>query len=126
MYSTDRATITPNTRSVTLDVVVPPCYAQVDAVLGSDLSDEVTSSDNPYGSRTLGAAGSRSTGAPAHYRGGSTDCSPAPKVAFTSACDGSYTATLSNAATANVSAVFLAAGAVWCAWRRVVRPRSTA
>ncbi|MBU2670673.1 hypothetical protein KOI35_44955 [Actinoplanes bogorensis] len=110
VYSTDRATITSTTRSVTLDVVVPPCYAQVDAVFGSELVDEATSSDNPYGSRTLGAAGSRSAGPPAHYRGGSSDCTPAPKVAFTSACDGSYTATLSNAANANVSAAFLVAG----------------
>ncbi|WP_250030348.1 hypothetical protein [Paractinoplanes maris] len=109
-YATDRATISSKSRSVALDVVVPPCHAQVTAIIGTGLLDEVTSDDNPYGAKTLGTSGSRSTGAPAHYRGGSADCSPAPEVTFTSACDGTYQATLTNAAGANVSATFLING----------------
>ena len=109
-YATDRATITSRARTVRLDVVVPPCRTQVTAITGTSLLDEVTSGGNPYGASTLGAAGSRSTGTPAHYRGGSTDCDPEPTVAFTSACDGSYRATLANAASANVSAAFLIGG----------------
>ena len=109
-YSTDRATITSKTRSATLDVVVPPCHTQVDAIIGAGLLDEVTHSANPYGAKTLGAPGSRSAGPQAHYSGGSVDCSPAPEVAFTNACDGSYTATLTNGTTANVSATFLISG----------------
>lgn len=109
-YSADRASITSAARSVRLDVVVPPCYARVLAITGTELLDEITNSTDPYGSKTLGAPGSRSSGPRASYNGGSADCSPAPKVTFTSACDGSYRATLSNAATANVSAAFLISG----------------
>ncbi|MGK5684720.1 hypothetical protein [Actinoplanes sp. URMC 104] len=110
VYAKDSATITSSTRSVSLDVVVPPCYAQVDAILGAGLLHEVTDGANPYGPALLGAPGSRSSGRSAHYRGGATDCSPAPRVTFASACDGSFTATLENAASANVSAAFLVDG----------------
>ncbi|MBM2615118.1 hypothetical protein JIG36_06030 [Actinoplanes sp. LDG1-06] len=110
VYSTDRASITSSRRSVSLDVVVPPCNTQVTAILGNELLDEVTSTDNPYGARTLGTSGSRSSGTLAHYRGGSAECQPQPRVAFTNACDGSFQATLSNAASANVSAGFLVSG----------------
>ncbi|WP_127501214.1 hypothetical protein [Actinoplanes solisilvae] len=109
-YSSDRASITSAARSVTLDVVVPPCFAQVVAVTGTELLEEVTSAANPYGSKTLGAPGSRSSGPQALYTGGSAECAPAPKVTFTNACDGSYTATLANGATANVNAAFLISG----------------
>ncbi|MCY1142075.1 hypothetical protein OWR29_29120 [Actinoplanes sp. Pm04-4] len=111
-YATDRATITAKTRTVRLDVVVPPCRTQVFAIRGSGLLDEVTSGDNPYGGLVLGDSGSKSNGPPAHYRGGSAECSPEPKVTFTSACDGTYRATLENAPSANVSATFLIAGQV--------------
>ncbi|MBL7256433.1 hypothetical protein [Paractinoplanes lichenicola] len=110
VYSTDRKTITATNRTVNLDVVVPPCHAAVDAIVGTGLLDEVTHGQNPYDAKTLGASGSRSSGPFAHYRGGATDCSPAPTVAFVNACDGSFTATLANAASANVSAVFLVGG----------------
>ncbi|MBB4694451.1 hypothetical protein [Paractinoplanes abujensis] len=110
VYSSDRKTITATNRTVNLDVVVPPCHAAVDAIIGGDLLDEVTSDQNPYGEKTLGAPGSRSSGPFAHYRGGSSDCSPAPRVTFANACDGSFTATLTNAASARVSAVFLIGG----------------
>ncbi|MCO8276009.1 hypothetical protein M1L60_36070 [Actinoplanes sp. TRM 88003] len=109
-YATDSATLTAKSRTVRLDVVVPPCRTRVTAITGTGLLDEVTSDDNPYGAATLGVSGSRSTGAPAHYRGGSSDCSPEPTVTFTSACDGSYRATLTNAPGANVSAAFLTGG----------------
>jgi hypothetical protein len=109
-YSADRGTITSKTRSVSLGVTVPPCYARVVAITGTELLDEVTNAANPYGSKTLGAPGSRSSGPQASWTGGSAGCSPAPRVTFTSACDGSWTATLTNAATANVSAAFLISG----------------
>ncbi|GID32171.1 hypothetical protein [Paractinoplanes brasiliensis] len=110
VYSTDRKTITSTNRTVNLDVVVPPCRATVDAVLGAELLDEAATPESPYGSRTLGAPGSRSAGPLAHYRGGSVDCAPAPTVTFVNACDGTFTATLANATSANVSAVFLVSG----------------
>ncbi len=110
VYATARDTIKATDRSVTLTVTVPPCYAQVDAIIGTGLLTEVTDTGNPYGDKTLGATGSRSAGGPAHYRGGSTECAPAPRVTFTSACDGSYTATLANGENANVGATFLIGG----------------
>ncbi|WP_249997709.1 hypothetical protein [Actinoplanes sp. M2I2] len=109
-YATDRATITSTSRSVDLDAVVPPCYTQVTAITGTALQDEVSNGDNPYGAKTLGAPGSRSTGPRAHYRGGSAECTTAPQVTFASACDGSYRATLTNAPEATVSAAFLING----------------
>ena len=110
IYSTDRAGLDARHRSVTLKVAVPDCYTQVDAIIGTDLIDETTSGALPYGATALGAAGSRSTGPLAWYRGGTTACTPDPKITFSNACDGSFTATLTNGEAAGVTAVFVTGG----------------
>ena len=113
IYSTDRASVDAAHRSVTLEVAVPACYTQVDAIIGTDLVTETTSGALPYGSTALGAPtgpGSRSAGRLAWYRGGSTTCAATPKVTFTNACDGSFGATLANDERAAVTAVFVTGG----------------
>jgi hypothetical protein len=107
LYDTARATITATNRSATLKVAVPSCYAQVDAFIGTAVRTETTSTAAPYGTATLGSAGSRSTGALAWYAGGTTTCTAAPAVTYTNACDGTFTATLTNGANATTPAVFL-------------------
>jgi hypothetical protein len=97
-------------RGLTLKVAVPGCYAQVVAFFGAGVQTELTSTAAPYGSAKLGAAGSRSTGPLTWYAGGGTACTATPTVAYTYACDGTFTATLANAAGANTSAVFLTGG----------------
>ena len=110
VYDTARGTINATHRSVSLKVVVPTCYAQVDAIVGTAVKSETTTTAAPYGTATLGSStgtGSRSSGAVAWYTGGNTTCTAAPTVTFTNACDGSFTATLANDNAANVMAVFL-------------------
>jgi hypothetical protein len=110
VYDTDQASIGARHRAVTLRVAVPACYAQVDAIIGTGVRSESTSSAAPYGTATLGSPsgnGSRSAGAPAWYAGGNTTCAAIPAVTFDNACDGTLTATVSNGAAANVQAVFL-------------------
>ena len=113
VYSTDRDAVTAARRSVTLEVAVPRCYTQVDAIFGTELTTESTHPAAPYSDTMLGAAsgpGRRSAGPLAWYRGGSTACTPAPKVSYTNACDGTFTATLANDAGAGVTAVFVTDG----------------
>lgn len=110
IYDTARGTINAAHRSVSLKVIVPACYTQVDAFLGTAVKSETTTTAAPYGTATLGSAtgtGSLSSGSVAWYTGGNTKCTAAPTVTFTNACDGSFTATLANDNAANVMAVFL-------------------
>ncbi|WP_433377133.1 hypothetical protein ACQPZX_09185 [Actinoplanes sp. CA-142083] len=106
VYDSATGTITSAHRSLTLKVTVPGCAAQVDAFFGTGLKTETTSAAAPYGTATLGSSG-RSTGPLAWYAVGATACTPAPTVTYAMACDGTFTATLANAADANVTAVFL-------------------
>jgi hypothetical protein len=108
VYDVDQATITSAERSATLKVTVPSCSTHVYAVTGTAVPNETTSSAAAYtGTRlgSIGGAGSRSTGPLTMYAGGDTDCRPAPKVVFTNACSGTFTATVSNAPDANVATV---------------------
>jgi hypothetical protein len=110
VYDTARGTIDATHRSVSLKVTVPACYTQVDAIVGTAVRSETTSTAAPYGTATLGSPtgpGSRSSGAPTRYAGGSIACRPAPTVTFANACDGTFTATAANDNAANVAAVFL-------------------
>ena len=110
IYDSDGATIGSSRRSVTLTVAVPACYTQVQAIIGTAVRTETTSSAAPYGDTMLGSAigaGRRSTGWPARYAGGTTACTIAPRVTFTNACDGTLTASLTNGDSADVRAVFL-------------------
>lgn len=110
VYDTARATLSATHRSVTLEVAVPTCYTQIDAFFGTAVQTETTSPDAPYGTAKLGSSagtGSRSTGALTWYSGGSTACTAAPRATFTNACDGTFTATLTNAGAASTQAVFL-------------------
>ncbi|GIM97452.1 hypothetical protein [Paractinoplanes toevensis] len=104
IYDSDSDTITATNRSVTLKVSVPACYNQVEAFFGGTVQTEATSPKALYGSAKLGAS-SRSAGPLAWYTGGSTTCAARPAVAITNACDGTFTARLSN--TGTTTAVFL-------------------
>ncbi|MEU4241062.1 hypothetical protein [Actinoplanes sp. NPDC026619] len=99
IYETARGTITATNRSVTLKAAVPSCYTQVEAFFGATFQTESTSGSPLYGSAKLGSAtgaGARSKGPLAWYAGGSTACTARPAVSFTNACDGTFTAQLSN------------------------------
>ncbi|GIF21039.1 hypothetical protein Ate02nite_37690 [Paractinoplanes tereljensis] len=104
IYDSAQATITATNRSVTLKVAVPACYTQVEAFFGSTVQTEATSTKSLYGSTKLGAS-ARSTGPLAWYAGGSTTCAARPAVTITNACDGTFTARLSN--TGTIPAVFV-------------------
>jgi hypothetical protein len=95
IYETASASVTATNRSVTLNVAVPSCYTQVEAIFGTSFQTESTSTAPLYGTARLGAT-SRSQGALAWYAGGSTACTARPAVTFTNACDGTFTALLSN------------------------------
>ena len=106
VYDVDHAVVDANHRSVTLDVAVPRCATQVDAVFGSAVPTETAG----FGTVRLGSAsgtGHRSSGDPGWYTGGTASCAPQPSVIFASDCDGGFTATLANRAGAAVTAVFL-------------------
>jgi hypothetical protein len=113
VYDTDHATVDAKHRTVELDVAVPRCATQVDAVFGSGVLTEVAGTSAGYGNAKLGSAsgtGHRSSGRLAWYGGGTPACAPRPSVTFSSACDGGFTATLANRAGATVTAVFLVDG----------------
>ena len=97
-------------RSLTLEVAVPGCHAQVVAFFGAGLQTELTSTAAPYGNAKLGGTDSRSTGPLAWYAGGASACTATPTVTYAYACDGTFTATLANATGANTPAVFLTGG----------------
>jgi hypothetical protein len=106
VYDVDHAAVDANHRSVTLDIAVPRCATQVDAVFGTDVPTESPA----FGTVRLGAAsgtGHRSSGIPGWYTGGTATCTPQPSVTFASDCDGGFTATLANRAAATVAAIFL-------------------
>ncbi|MFI5895953.1 hypothetical protein ACIA5D_38235 [Actinoplanes sp. NPDC051513] len=110
IYDSAGGTITSAKRSLTLRVAVPACYAQVDAFFGTAIQTEATSTAAPYATAKLGSKsglGARSTGALAWHTGGATACAPAPTITYAMACDGTFTATLANAADANATAVFM-------------------
>jgi hypothetical protein len=112
VYDTHSAWIDSGRRSVTLGVDVPGCYTQVDAIFGTGIVDEITSS-YVYNDLKLGSPsgiGGRSTGGRGWYNGGSAKCAPQPSVSFQSYCDGVLHTRLSNAAGAGVDAVFLVGG----------------
>ncbi|MEU4425469.1 hypothetical protein AB0F81_33015 [Actinoplanes sp. NPDC024001] len=99
-------------RSVTLDVDVPGCYTQVDAIFGTGIVNEITSS-YVYNDLKLGSPagiGSRSSGGRGWYNGGAATCTPQPSVTFQSYCDGVLHTRLANAAGAGVDAVFVVGG----------------
>ncbi|NMO53040.1 hypothetical protein HH310_17820 [Actinoplanes sp. TBRC 11911] len=112
VYAAVHATINPTHRSVTLKVAVPGCSTQVYAFFGSQVSNESTTSAALYGSSRLGAANSRSVGKFAWYAGGETACTASPTATFTSACDDTFHAALSNRPNANADAVFIRSGAL--------------
>ena len=106
LYDVDHAVVDADHRSVTLDVAVPRCATQVDAVFGSDVPAEAAG----FGTVRLGSAsgtGHRSAGVRAWYTGGDGACAPQPSVTFASDCDGGFTAALANRAGAAVTAIFL-------------------
>jgi hypothetical protein len=110
LYDSATATISATRRSVTLRVAVPACFTQVDAFFGSTVRTETTSTAAPYGTTTLGSGtgtGSRSAGTHAWYAGGTTACTAIPTITYANACNGTFTAKLTNAARANAKAVFL-------------------
>jgi hypothetical protein len=119
VHDTDSAWIGAGRRSVTLGVAVPGCYTQVDAIFGTGIVNEITSS-YVYNDSKLGSPngiGSRSTGGRGWYNGGSAACTPKPSVTFRSYCDGVLHTRLANAADAGVDASFVVGGK-----RIVVRP----
>ncbi len=107
VYDVARARINAGRQSVRLKVAVPSCATHVYALTGTDVLNETTSTASPYAGTTLGSATSRSSGPTARYADDSAPCAPAPQVAFTNACDGSFKATVTNAASANVPAVLV-------------------
>lgn len=110
IYASATGKLTATNRSLTLQVAVPGCYAQVDAFFGTGAVTETTSTAAPYGTAKLGSAsglGARSTGPLTWHTGGATTCSPALTTTYAMACDGTFTATLANAPSANVAAVFV-------------------
>jgi hypothetical protein len=110
VYATAHATINPSHRSVSLKVAVPGCSTQVYAYFGSQVSNETTTSAALYGSSRLGAANSRSVGKLAWYTGGESTCTASPAATFTSACDDTFAAALTNRGNANADAVFIRSG----------------
>jgi hypothetical protein len=113
IYDEAQARIDARHLSRQLAVTVPGCYFQVDLIFGADVYTEVVNADSNYGNRKLGApygTGSRSTGPYGGDADGTSPCAPEPVVTYRNACDGTFTATLANDASANVDAVFLIAG----------------
>lgn len=104
IYETASGTVTATNRTLTLRVAVPDCYTQVDAIFGRSYQTESTTTEPLYGTAKLGAT-SRSQGPLAWYAGGSAPCTAKPAVTFTNACDGTFTALLSNSG--GTPAVFL-------------------
>ena len=109
IYDEAQAAVDARHPSVQLAVTVPRCYFQVDLIFGADVNTEVVNTDSDYGNRKLGV-GSRSTGPAGDDAGGTSPCAPRPVITYRNACDGTFTATLANDASANVDAVFLIAG----------------
>jgi hypothetical protein len=103
VYDVSRATLTPGKQSVTLKVSVPSCFTHVYAVRGTVVPTETTTT--AYTGSVLGSPESRSSGPAARHLGGSSPCAVAPAVIFTNRCDRTFTARVSNAATATVPAV---------------------
>jgi hypothetical protein len=113
IYDATRATITSGRSSAGLSVAVPGCYFQVDLIFGAAVYDEVVNAGSNYGNLKLGApygTGSRSSGPYGGDADGSSPCAPKPVITYRNACDGTFTASLSNDVSANVDAVFLVAG----------------
>lgn len=110
VYAADHATINSSHRSISLKVAVPGCSTQVYAYFGGQVSHETTTSAALYGSSRLGAANSRSVGKFAWYTGGESTCTASPAATFTSACDDTFSAALTNRANANADAVFIRSG----------------
>jgi hypothetical protein len=110
-YQTD--TITSTKPSITYRVDVPPCYTQVDFVVGDTYINPLYAPS--YGDRKVGSPrppGNMSVGPPAWYNGGTRKCTPQPTVSFTANCDGTMDVQLGNGAGANVDAAFtITAGA---------------
>jgi len=107
IYDSATGRLTATNRSLTLEVAVPACYAQVVAILGTGIQTELTGTAAPYGRVRLD---SRSSGPPTWYAGGTTGCTTTPTVTYAYACDGTFTATLANGPDADASAVFLTGG----------------
>jgi hypothetical protein len=113
IYDSYRATIDSSHTTVHLAVTVPACYFQVDLIFGSSVFNEVVNADSNYANLKLGAPygiGSRSSGPYAGDADGATACAPKPLITYANACDGTFTATLANDASANIDAVFIVAG----------------
>jgi hypothetical protein len=113
IYDSAEAAISARQSTVRLDVTVPACYFQVDLIFGADVYNEVVNADSNYGNLKLGApygTGSRSAGPYGGDADGTTTCVPKPVITYRNACDGTFTATLANDASANVDAVFIVAG----------------
>ncbi|MET0425948.1 MAG: hypothetical protein ABW046_18910 [Actinoplanes sp.] len=92
VYDRAAGTITSTNRSLTLNVDVPSCATEVIAMRGRSAPTEITGSvADPL----------------ARYAGGSGECAPQAQVTFTNACDGTFTARLTNPAGARTPAVFL-------------------
>ena len=105
VYDVDRGKITSARSGVSLQVAVPSCATRVYALTGTTVLNETTTSAPSYAGTTLGSVTSRSAGPVAEYADDSAECAPAPQVTFTNACDGTFRATVTNAASANVPAV---------------------
>jgi hypothetical protein len=113
IYDSRSAAISAQQSSVHLAVTVPACYFQVDLIFGAAIYNEVVNADSNYGNLKLGApygTGSRSAGPYGGDADGTTTCVPKPIITYRNACDGTFTATLANDASANVDAVFIVAG----------------
>ncbi len=113
IYDEAQATIDARHTSVKLAVTVPGCYFQVDLIFGADVYTEVINADSNYANRKLGAPygiGNRSAGPYGGDADGTSPCAPKPAITYRNACDGTFTATLSNDPSANVDAVFLITG----------------
>jgi len=96
IYDSATGKLTATDRSLTLRVAVPGCSTQVVAFFGTGVPTELTSTGAPAG---LGS-----------YAGGVGACTTTPAVAYTYACDGTFTATLANGSDATIPAVFLTGG----------------
>jgi hypothetical protein len=108
IYDRAQAKITSTRSTVNLQVAVPSCASHVYALTGTDVLSETTTGAPAYAGTTLGSVTSRSSGPTARYADDSARCVPAPQVTFTNACDGTFKATVTNAASANVPVVLVA------------------
>jgi hypothetical protein len=121
IYDKAQAKITSARSSVSLEVAVPSCATQVYALTGTDVLTETTAGAPAYAGTTLGSVTGRSSGPTARYADDSARCAPEPQVTFTNACDGTFAATVTNAASANVPAVLVSGNRL----TRVAPGRST-